>query len=301
MLLIPFAVFVIKSESVLSWKSIVCSLAILYAIVKMLKTGSRGGLVTMAICSAILFISGKMKTKVAVLGMVGLVGVIAVVAVPSDVLVRYATIFSGTSAASGMSADEYSAVESTRARKMLFRESVRLTVEHPLFGVGPGIFSAALAGEQKQSGRLQTWHEAHNSFTQLGSEAGLPALGLYLAAVYYCLKRTIGVYRRTRNDPTQLVICRMAATLAMALWIFVVFGAFGNYSYSFYFPVLAGLAQAFDVCVRREISTAPVIAPARAQMRFATPLPDSQTPAFARNGQLRPARAWSRPRRTSAG
>ena len=299
LLLIPFAVFVSRSEFILSWKSIVCILAILYAILKVLKTGSRGALVTMALCGAIMFISGKMKTRVAVLGMAGLVGVVAVVAVSSDVLARYTTIFSGTSAASGMSADEYSAVESTRARKMLFWESVRLTMEHPLFGVGPGIFSAALAGEQKQSGQLQTWHEAHNSFTQLGSEAGLPALGIYLAALYYCLKRTIRIYRRTRNDPSQLAICRMAATLAMALWIFVICGAFGNYSYSFYFPVLAGLAQAFEVCVRQETKTQVVMGSARRQARLPNP-PLAPMPAFARNSQPR-TRVWSRHDRSSAG
>jgi O-antigen ligase len=107
---------------------------------------------------------------------------------------------------------------------MLFQESVRLMLEHPLFGVGPGIFSAALASEQKQLGQLQTWREAHNSFIQLGCEAGIPALGFYLAAMLYCMKRTIRVYRRARGDP-----------------------------YTFHFPVLPGLVQAFYVCASKEM------------------------------------------------
>jgi O-antigen ligase len=290
LLLIPFAVFVVKSESVLSWKTILCSLAIVYALIKTLRTGSRAGLLTIVICFVILFVSGKMKTKVAMLGVAVLIAAICVAAVPRDILLRYATVFSGTSGEAGMSADEYSAVESTRARKLLFQESVRLMLEHPLFGVGPGIFSAALAGEQKQLGQRQTWREAHNSFTQLGCEAGIPALGFYLAAVLYCMTRTIRVYRRARVDPNQIVICRMAATLVMALTIFIVCGAFGTYSYSFYFPVLAGLAQAFYVCASKEMKTAAVIVP-RLQTRSATPTLHSQVPKYVRNSRLRHNRA----------
>jgi O-antigen ligase len=271
LLLIPFAALVVKSESMLSWKTILCSAAIVFALIKTLRTGSRAGLLSIVICFVIIFVNGKMKTKVAMLGVAVLFAVISVVTIPRDILVRYTTVFSGTSGEVGMSADEYSAVESTRARKMLFQESVRLTLEHPLFGVGPGIFSAALAAEQKQLGQHQTWREAHNSFTQLGSEAGIPALGLYLAAMFYCMKRTVRVYRSARGDPNQIVICRMAATLFMALTIFLICGAFGTYSYSFHFPVLAGLVQAFYMCASKEMKTAAVIVPARLQTRSAAP------------------------------
>jgi O-antigen ligase len=267
LLLIPFAVLVIKSESLLSWKTILCSSAIVFAVTKTLRTGSRAGLLTIVICFVILFLSGKMKTKVAMLGVAALIAAICVAAVPRDILLRYGTLFSGTSNEAGMSADEYSAVESTRARKLLFQESVRLMLEHPLFGVGPGIFSAALAAEQKQLGQRQTWREAHNSFTQLGCEAGIPALGLYLAALLYCMKRTIRVYRRARSDPNQIVICRMAATLFVALTIYTICGAFGTYSYTFHFPILAGLVQAFYMCASKEMKTGALIVHARLQAR----------------------------------
>jgi O-antigen ligase len=250
-------------------------------------------LLTIVICFVILFVSGKMKTKVAMLGVAVLIAAISIAAVPRDILLRYATIFSGTSGDAGMSADESSAVESTRARKMLFQESVRLMVEHPLFGVGPGIFSAALASEQKQLGQRQTWHEAHNSFTQLGCEAGIPALGLYLVALLYCVNRTVRIYRRARGDPNQIVICRMAATLFMALTIFLICGALGTYSYTFHFPVLAGLVQAFYMCASKEMETGALIVPARLRMRPAAPT--SRLPST-RIGTPSGARISTRPR-----
>jgi len=291
LLLIPFAVFVIQSEKLLSWKTIACVLAIVFALLKTLKTGSRAGLITMATCFGIVLLSGKMKTKLKLVGLVAAMVAIAAATVPSQTLLRYATLFNGTSFDDTMSDDELSAVASTQARKMLLQESVHLMLEHPLFGVGPGIFSAALADEQKQRGEHQSWHEAHNSFTQLGSEMGLPAFLLYTGALIYSMKRAISIYRRTRKDPTRIAICRMAASLSMALVIYAVCASFGNYSYTFQFPVLAGLVQAFDVCVRKEMNTTPSAVPAHFPTRPVASTPNLQVPTYVRNRRLRHNRA----------
>jgi O-antigen ligase len=291
LLMIPFAVFVISSESVFSWKTIVCALAILLSLIKTLKTGSRSGMLAVSVCFVIVLLSGNMRTRFKMFVFAVLIAAISLPFVSGSVLRRYATVFNGTSYDTAMSSDEMSAVDSTRARKMLLGESIRVMWEHPVFGVGPGVFSAALAGEQKQRGELQTWHEAHNSFTQLGSEAGFPALIIFIFLVFYCLKRTASIYRRARGDPNQIAICRMAASLFMALVIFVISATFGTYSYTIEFPILAGLIQALDVCVRNEIKNAPVIVPARLQTRTAAPALHSQVPNYVRNSRLRHNRA----------
>ena len=299
LLMIPFAVFVINSESVLSWKTVVCAAAILLALIKALKTGSRSGMLATLACFVIVLLSGNMRTRFKMLAYTALIAAISLPFVSSSVLRRYATVFDGTSYDATMSSDEVSAVESTRARKMLLGESIRIMFERPIFGVGPGVFSAALAGEQKERGEAQTWHEAHNSFTQLGSEAGFPALIIFTTLVLYCLKRTVSIYRRARGDPNQTEICGMAASLFMALVIFVISATFGTYSYTIEFPMLAGLIQALDVCVRNEIKNAPVIVPARLQTRTAAPALNSQVPNHVRNspgrrGVGRPAGASRR-------
>jgi O-antigen ligase len=291
LLLIPFAVFVINSESVLSWKTIVCASAIVWAVIKTLKTGSRSGMLAVSACFVILLISGNMRTRFKMFVFTALMAAIALPFVSNNMLRRYATVFNGTSYDATMSSDEMSAVESTRARKMLFDESVRVMLEHPVFGVGPGIFGAALAGEQKQRGEFQTWHEAHNSFTQLGSEAGIPALILFVALVIYCLKRTVSIYRRARGDPNQIVICRMSASIAMSLVIFMISATFGTYSYTIEFPILAGLVQALDVCVRKQLKTAPVVVSAHLQPRLVVPTFNSQVPKYVRNSRIRHNRA----------
>jgi O-antigen ligase len=291
LLLIPFAVFVIQTEKLLSWKTIVCALAILFALLKTLKTGSRSGMVTITVCSVILFFVGKMKVKVKIVALAVLVIAIAAATLPSQTLQRYKTIFNGTSVDDNMSSDEMSAVESTKARKMLLDESIRVTLEYPLLGVGPGIFSAALAGEQKLRGETQTWHEAHNSYAQIGSEMGIPAVLIYVAALIYCMKRTVSIYWRTRRDPARILTRRMAASLSMSLVIFAVCATFGTYSYTFQFPVLAGLVQAFDLCVRREMNTSPSIVPTRLPSRPVAPTPNPEVPTYVRNRRLRHDRA----------
>jgi hypothetical protein len=152
LLLIPFAVLVIRSESALNWKALVSAAAVAWALVKILRTGSRSAMLCMVVCSLTLLLAGTFKTKVRIVVAAALVAAIAAAFVPANILLRYGTVFSGTSYEAEMTPDELSAVESSRARKMLFEESVRLTLEHPVFGVGPGIFSAALAGEQQARG-----------------------------------------------------------------------------------------------------------------------------------------------------
>ncbi len=78
----------------------------------------------------------------------------------------------------------------------------------------------------------------------------------------------------------------MSAALFMALVIYAVCATFGNYSYSFQFPILAGLVQAFDVCVRKEMNTTPSIALTRLPTRPVASTPNPQIPTYVRNRRL---------------
>jgi O-antigen ligase len=62
---------------------------------------------------------------------------------------------------------------SLEARKALLKLSVMTALTHPLFGVGPGCFPLVDA----------TWKVAHNAYSELASEAGIPALVLFLLAM----------------------------------------------------------------------------------------------------------------------
>jgi O-antigen ligase len=59
---------------------------------------------------------------------------------------------------------------SVEARKEMLETSLRLMAQHPLVGIGPGNFPI-VTGE---------WLVAHNTYTEMGAEAGIPALILFL-------------------------------------------------------------------------------------------------------------------------
>ena len=52
--------------------------------------------------------------------------------------------------------------------------SLEMTANHPIFGVGPGNFQT-LTGD---------WHVTHNTYTELSSECGIPALFLFLLLLW---------------------------------------------------------------------------------------------------------------------
>jgi O-antigen ligase len=66
------------------------------------------------------------------------------------------------------------AAASREQREALFIESLRVTAKYPLLGVGPGNF-AIVSG---------VWRVTHNSYTQISSEAGIPALIFYVLILW---------------------------------------------------------------------------------------------------------------------
>jgi len=129
------------------------------------------------------------------------------VCMPRDYTERMATIMSPEE--SGSAAD----------RKDVFKKSLKETVEHPLFGIGPGMF-------QLVSGK---WIGTHNTYTQLSSEAGIPALLLFL----WILKRAFSnlwYAKKSKNDEIRL----FANAVQAALLGLVVGGWFVHAGYQAY-------------------------------------------------------------------
>jgi O-antigen ligase len=79
------------------------------------------------------------------------------------------------------------------ARKALLKKSIVVALTHPLFGVGPGCFVLVDKG----------WVVAHNTYTELAAEAGIPALVLFLLSIGSALKNIARVRKSEyyRDDP----------------------------------------------------------------------------------------------------
>jgi len=154
------------------------------------RTGSRGAMFGLCAMLLLLLVISPLKKKI-VLVLVCAVGFATVIAtVPDYLKARYFTIFSVDSEAghaNGGNSDLdrlRSDINSSEGRKLLLMESITLTFEHPLVGVGPGNFQTAVYDEARAKGIVHNqWMATHNSYTQISCETGLPGLLLVLCLI----------------------------------------------------------------------------------------------------------------------
>jgi len=174
-------------------------------------TYSRSGLlamvVTVIICIWEFGIRGK---RTAVLVSAVLAGFIAlgVTIITPRYLVRIESMVRGNIEGSGDNG-------SLEARKELLGESVAIMVRHPLLGIGPGNFPSY----------TQSWRVAHNTYTELGAETGLPGLFLFLLLLGLTLRkikqiRTLPGYQSSEDIRlwTSALWAAMAAYIAGAMF-----------------------------------------------------------------------------------
>ncbi|MDQ2777765.1 MAG: O-antigen ligase family protein [Acidobacteriota bacterium] len=145
---------------------------------QILSTGSRGGLLSLAITALYIAVIGSNKVRLAILVGGPILGLLAVPFIPSESAARLSLLFS-----SPVTANNAEAAESQDARLALLKASGKATLQHPLFGVGPGIFMDYQAITAGESGQRGMWHVTHNSYTQISSECGIPAAILYIGAL----------------------------------------------------------------------------------------------------------------------
>jgi O-antigen ligase len=207
-----------------------------------LKTVSREGLLLalIVVSLAVLHVSFSNKIKIAMASI--LVCLFAAATLPRQSLDRYLTVFTHN-----VSGDAVASAEaSSRARKQKLQESVQLTVRHPIFGVGMGVFMPASVDLAKENRMQPDWEVSHNSYTQVSSELGLPGL-LILLAIFYTGFRQILQLSHAAKRAGHDDVRKLAVTLLIALVVLSVHFCFDSIAYVFYLPLVAGLVAAFSL------------------------------------------------------
>lgn len=144
-------------------------------------------------------------------------------------------------------------VTSETGRIQAWKRGMRYMLEYPVFGVGVGAFGVAegtlseLAIAARQSGRANVrWMAPHNSFVEIGAEAGLPGLVLFTGLCVALLRKSYGLARRRdaqgRPDPESL----LGGALFLSVVGFYVTAFFLSQSYSTHLFFLAGLVAAMS-------------------------------------------------------
>jgi len=247
LMILPFWFFIAGRGRFPVLTRILSAGAVSASVLIVLRTGSRGGLVTGAGLVLVMFwtysLSGKLKMLAALPFLVAAV----VLLTPSSSMERYRTILEESITPS---LADVAALSSTEARKYLVKQSWRLTLEHPVFGVGTGVYAAAAADEAEGEGRRTGWQVAHNAYLQVSAETGIPGLILYLATLISLIAGLVKVRRQSRKRPEAKEVSDMARTLLLAFAAFCIYGLFSSVQTEFYFYVLAGLAVSFTRLAR---------------------------------------------------
>lgn len=241
-LTIPYiaALFIMRRSFVKSSFLAAATAAMLWMLVL---TASRGGMMIVAISIVLtwsLILRRSARGKIVGIGLIFAL-VIAIAAAPGVFWDRIQTIWSDSTPADKASA---SADASGEERQALLKASIQYTMEHPIVGLGLGNFSVARGTE---TGLSSGWLGTHNTFTELSSEAGVPALLIFLALLASSIAAMWRVTRMRRSNPegNELDAFSRATLASLLAFLFGAFFAHIAYEYFLYYPIAIGVAIAY--------------------------------------------------------
>ena len=233
-------------------KKAFATLGIGLSVVFMLRTGSRGCMIAAVAYGVLTLVVSRHKVRVLILAV--LIAATALISLPSVTMRRltdlgfdddYQNLADGTAAGSRMQRIE------------LLKRSVQETMQHPLFGVGPRQFPVAVAGEQEKKGEWANWLGTHNSYTQVSSECGVPALLFYTIVIALCLRMNYRLLAVTKRNPAHAEIAGLAATVLAGTVVYAVCTFFFHMAYTGNLPSVAGLTLALHFAANEALRSEP--------------------------------------------
>jgi O-antigen ligase len=235
--------FYLLLEAKTHFKKAFFAIALALVLYTVTLTYSRTGVLALIAAVAVLTWHFGIKTgrhaAVIVLGIALAVAFLALA--PSGYGTMIASIFSNDVDVSGTVRRD--AAESSAARQQLFNRAVEVTVANPMFGVGLNGFGDLTA----------TGHVQHNTYLQYSSEAGIPALLLFLLLIRYTFVNLRGAERLSRQGSE---VWRLAGALRASLWAFLVGAFFTNFGYEFFGFFIFGFAAALHQIALKHPSAA---------------------------------------------
>jgi O-antigen ligase len=241
---LPFLLFIAmdrRRAAVIRYSMIVPAA---YALWVIFGTASRGAIIALAVSFLFVLFRGSARQRVAALA----VGAILVVAIP--------VLLQGNAAdrlASLVGGKHEEAEESGDARSYLLKQSLIYTLQHPIFGIGFGQFPNYEGRLSLQAGKIGNWHETHNSFTEVSSECGIPALIFFVLGIGSAFLSVNRTYRKARREGyPEIATAGFCYLLSMVGYVVSI--AFLSNAFRSYLPVMIGLAIALSTAAEREMA-----------------------------------------------
>ena len=254
--LLPFLLWIVLSSRSFVLRTLALP-GIGFGLYLILRTASRGAVLALAVGCLFFLWRATLRQRIAFLALAPVALAAVAAFVPRDALLRM-RMLSAAADVAGKSADDGVALEaagSASVRRYLFQKGVEYALEHPLFGVGPGLFATYEGTHEQVFGTHGYWRVAHNSFTEVASECGIPGLLFFVAGILSTLRLLNSTYREARGRPECQDIQTAALCVMLGVVNFCVAAAFLSDGYSAYFPAMGGLAIAIARAAKQEFQS----------------------------------------------
>jgi probable O-glycosylation ligase (exosortase A-associated) len=254
------------------WAKLGLRATVIFSIVAVLFTYSRGAVLGLAIIMPLMFLKSRLRLLVLPLALVAaLLGQsIAEAVFPERWMARMGTV------------QTYEKDRSANMRLNSWIVSYRLALDYPLFGAGFRPFSPAVYLTYSPDEKWNTAQDAHSIYFQVLAEHGFVGLGLYLAMIASTLLSLRSIMRRTRRRPALKFYFDAAQMFEVSMLGFLTAGAFLSMSYFDLFFHLVAITALLKVLVAEQIAQeepvailprVPVRVPPRVPARLPAPLP----------------------------
>jgi O-antigen ligase len=244
-----FCLFMIWEQSVFA--RIVGSVEFLLSLYILLKTGSRGGFLALAVCLIIWMLFAHKRGRLLILAVPA---VAVVILLPGAMLSRLVLIMTPDSASEVISqnGDEstQAAIGSQLERTAILEKATMIALTHPILGTGPSTFTEALWDYDVAHGSHTHAIGTHNTYAQIASECGFPVLFLYLGVIFASVGTNYRIMKRTRNVPGAESVFNMAVCLFGGIIAFAVATIFHHDAYAPMLPALSGMTAALALASR---------------------------------------------------
>lgn len=184
--------------------------------IAVLGTYSRGGLITLAVVSAALFLKSRGRIVVAVVLLA--LGLTAYHFMPTQWTERMDTI------------QHAGQVNSAQTRIQSWEFAANVALHRPLLGGGFNVYESA-AMWQKYAPKGAVQRAVHSIYFRVLGEHGFPGLALFVTLLFVSWRTCSKTLRRTRGSPEHKWAYDLASMLQVSLLAFIVAGSASTSSY----------------------------------------------------------------------
>ena len=245
LMLLPLGVFRVVGERSRSLR-VAAAIATALLAIGIALTYSRGAVVGFAVMSAVMIALGYVRLRHAVLVLVLVAGLGLLIPGYAGRLQSFGRVFT----VMGGSQEVRHTDKATQGRLTEMAAAALVFLDHPMLGVGPGMFrhhfldKATALGFQVHG----TTRMAHCAYLEIAAEHGILGLAAFLLILILTLRR-LAVVRATSPCAET---ANMATAFLLAVVVMMTTAVFLSPAYVRYYWLILGLAATLDTTARRE-------------------------------------------------